>query len=299
MKKLVICLSILVFVSFFSNFALSVTTASLQKPNIVLIQPFSDFPIFNNQWVQNWIKLFQNSYSDRFRIWLKRSYSYVALMQAIFEEEGLPRDLVYIAMIESGFSAHAVSSAKAVGYWQFLSPTAERFGLKKTSWLDERKDFEKSTIAAAQYLKFLYKKFGTWHLAVAAYNMGEQRLSSFIKKYKTNNFWHLAQKMDFPTETAQYIPQLIAAITIAKTPSLYGFNYLKTKLAYEYEIFYLPGGTNLRTLAQYIKYPYRQIKNLNPSLLIDVLPHSLEDWGIRIPKGTSQQVSNFIQKRKI
>ena len=302
MKKQTIQLVMLLFFLSFSSFSIGAGTLSpslVRNQNIMLIHPFADFPAFNNHWTQSWIKLFQNKYSDRFRLWLERSYRYANLMQAIFQKEGLPQDLIYIAMIESGFSAHAVSSAQAVGYWQFLRQTAQRFGLKQTTWLDERKDFEKSTLAASQYLKFLYKKFGTWYLAAAAYNMGEQKLSKFIKKYKTTNFWYLAQKADFPSETAQYIPQLIAAITIAKAPALYGFNYLKVEMPFDYDVFYLPGGTNLRQLAQHIGYSYQKIKSLNPALLTDILPDSLEDWSVRIPKGAGRQVSSFIQKRKV
>ena len=131
----------------------------LEKKNpIVIINPFSDFPILNNMWVQNWLDLFQGNYASRFRFWLERSYRYIPLMQTIFQRGGVPQDLAYMAMIESGFSAQAVSSAQAVGYWQFILPTAKRFGLKQNDWLDERKDFEKSTFAARKYLKFLYKK---------------------------------------------------------------------------------------------------------------------------------------------
>ena len=300
-KKQTIQFIILLFFLLFSSFSAGANAVSplVQNQNIILVRPFSDFPVFNNHWVQNWIKLFQSEYSDRFRLWLERSYRYLALMQSIFQKEGLPQDLIYISMIESGFSAHAVSSAQAVGYWQFLSQTARRFGLKQTTWLDERKDFEKSTLAACQYLKFLYKKFGTWYLAAAAYNMGEHKLSKFIKKYKTTNFWYLAQKVDFPLETAQYVPQLIAAIIIAKAPALYGFNYLKVETPYDYDVFYLPGGTNLRQLAQEIGYSYEKLKHLNPALLKDILPDSLEDWSVRIPKGAGQQVSRFVQKRKV
>ena len=272
--------------------------AVVQVKNFVLTNPFSDFPVSNNIWVEHWIKMFQNGYSASFRIWLERSYRYLPMMQAIFQKEGLPKDLIYMAMIESGFSAQAVSSASAVGYWQFLQATGRRFGLRKTSWLDERKDFEKSTTAAGQYLKWLHKKFGSWLLAAAAYNMGEQKLSYLIKKHRTKNFWSLAQKFDFPYETAHYIPKLMAAIMIAKAPSLYGFNYLYIKTPYNYEAFYLPGGTNLRALAKYIGRPYQTIQKLNPALLTPILPDFLENWRVRIPEGSGPAVSRFVQKQE-
>ncbi|MDE0517957.1 MAG: lytic transglycosylase domain-containing protein [Bdellovibrionales bacterium] len=264
------------------------------RMGLILIDPFSDLPLVHNYWVEQWIQAFQSRYSSRFRLWLERSYRYIPMMKEIFKKQNLPEDLAYLAMIESGFSSGAISSAQAVGYWQFIKATASRFGLREASWLDERKDFEKSTYAASQYLRFLYKQFGDWYLAAAAYNMGEQKLTRLIKKYKTKNFWSLAQKYDFPYETGQYVPQLIAAITIAKAPPLYGFNYLKIKEPYTYEIFYLPGGTNLRLLASYIKEPYKKIKTLNPALLRDSIPRYIEHWRTRIPKGSSKKVSQYV-----
>jgi len=269
-------------------------TMSIENNLIVLKNPFSDLPLTYNYWVKRWIHLFKGKYSKNFRVWLSRSYRYAPLMREIIESNNLPSDLVYIAMIESGFSSHAISSAKAVGYWQFIQATALRFGLRKSYWLDERRDFEKSTFAACQYLKTLYKQFGDWYLTAAAYNMGEKRLSQLIKKHKTNNFWALAQKYDFPRETAQYIPKLIAAITIARAPVLYGFNHLRIKTPYKYEVFYLPGGTNLRTLAKYIKKPYKTIKQLNPDLLNDSIPKYMENWRVRVPKGSSKKVSQYV-----
>ena len=285
-----------IFITFILLFSLVFETqASIRKQSFFLTHPFSNLPLIHNHWVQRWITFFEKSDPHRFRAWLERSYCYMPIMRRIFKNEGIPEDLIYMAMIESGFSSAAVSSAKAVGYWQFIHQTATRFGLSKNSWLDERKDFEKSTYAASRYLKFLHNKFGDWYLAAAAYNMGENKLEKLIKKYQTKDFWNLAKKYDFPYETAHYVPQLIAAITIAKAPVLYGFNHLHPKQPYRYEIFYLPGGTNLRILARYIKQPYKKIKQLNPELLKDYIPKKLENWRVRIPVGSSARVSQFVK----
>ena len=288
--------------SFFLFFLLFFTSvfsfAGFSKTLRLIKNPFSDLPLVQNYWVEQWISAFQGPYSNRFRRWLERSYRYTPVMKDIFKSQNLPEDLVYLCMIESGFSPQAVSPAKAVGYWQFIQPTALRFGLRKNRFLDERKDFEKSTFAARKYLKFLYKKFGTWVLAVAAYNMGENKLTQLIKKHQTSNFWILAQKSDFPYETAHYIPQLMAAIAIAKAPELFGFNHLKIKTPHRYEVFYLPGGTDLRALSKYIGCSYQTIKVLNPGLLTHFLPVYLEDWSVRIPKGSGLKVSSFIQSIK-
>ena len=259
-------------------------------------KPFSGLPLTNNYQVQRWVHIFQTNYADRFRRWLERSYRYVPRMKEIFREQGLPVDLVYMCMIESGFSPHAVSSAQAVGYWQFIQPTALRFGLLKTPWLDERRDFETSTYAAGRYLKFLYNRFGDWWLTAAAYNMGEQKLSRLIQKHGTNSFWSLSQKYDFPYETARYVPQLIAAIAIARAPSLYGFDYLRIQTPYEYDVFYLPGGTDLRALSEYLNYPYKKIRALNPALLGHRIPRYAENWPTRVPKGSGGKVSMYVTR---
>ena len=256
-------------------------------------------PLMSNHQVERWIRIFQGRYADRFRQWLERSYRYAPRMKEIFKAQNLPPDLVYLCMIESGFLPHAVSSAQAVGYWQFIAPTAERFGLQKSYWLDERRDFESSTYAASRYLQFLYKKFGDWWLAVSAYNMGEQKLSRLIKKYHSRDFWSLSQKYDFPYETARYVPQLIAAITIARAPSLYGFDYLNIKTPYEYDIFYLPGGSDLRAISHHLNYSYKKIKALNPALISHRIPTYMENWRVRIPKGAGGKVSAYISAQQI
>ena len=125
------------------------------------------------------------------RLWLKRSYRYFPLMERILQSRGLPKELVAITLVESSLSARAVSSANAVGYWQFIKPTALRFNLRVNNWIDERRDFHKSAFAATKYLYQLYEEFEDWLLAMSAYNMGEGRLRSLIKKHKTKKFWVL------------------------------------------------------------------------------------------------------------
>ena len=157
----------------------------------------------------------------------------------------MPLDLAYIAIIESGLAPKARSHASAVGYWQFIKPTAERYGLKVNWWVDERMDFYRSTDAATNYLNDLYGMFGSWYLAASAYNMGETRLKRLIKKHKTKNFWILSKKKGFPKETREYVPKLIATVLIAKAPKLYGFKNIKPMRPYAYEVFHVPGGTDL------------------------------------------------------
>lgn len=255
--------------------------------------PHFDLPVTYNEKVRTWISFYQKNGKKDFKIWLERSSRYIPKIIPLLDAQGLPRDLVYLAMIESGFSNSAVSSAEAVGYWQFIKPTANRYGLKVEWWLDERRDIIKSTIAAANYLNDLYKMFNSWYLAAAAYNMGEGRVKNLIKKYQTTNYWTLAKKKDFPQETEQYIPKLIAAMLIAKSPKLYGFRDLKPQQVARYEYFSAPGGTDLENLALYLGADKEAISKLNPELTKGFIPLYIPSRKIRIPPGHLLRARKF------
>ncbi|MBX3021056.1 MAG: lytic transglycosylase domain-containing protein [Bdellovibrionales bacterium] len=257
--------------------------------------PYFDIPVTYNTKVKWWINYFQTSGRKWFRTWLERSHAYLPGMQSMLAQKGLPQDLAYVAMIESGFSAHATSTAAAVGYWQFITPTANRYGLKTNWWLDERRDFNKSTTAASRYLGDLFRQFGSWYLTAAAYNMGEGRMQRLITKYGTKNFWVLSKRPDFPDETKQYIPKMLAAMLIAKAPKLYGFHELKPKEPYSYDYFHVPGGTDLHNLAAYLKVTPTELTRLNPELLRGFVPANVGSHKIRIPKGQTARVSQFVR----
>lgn len=257
--------------------------------------PYFDIPITYNTKVKWWINYYQTNGRKYFKTWLERSNAYLPNMQKTLSQKGLPQDLAFVAMIESGFSPHAISSAEAVGYWQFISPTANRYGLKINWWLDERRDFSKSTSAAAQYLGDLFRQFGSWYLTASAYNMGEGRMQRLVKKYHTKNYWILSKRADFPDETKQYIPKLLASMLIAKAPRLYGFHELKLQAPYSYEYFHVPGGTDLYNLASYLGLNSKQLMRLNPELVKGFVPASVHSHKIRIPKGLTPKVSQFIR----
>ncbi|MCB0369800.1 MAG: lytic transglycosylase domain-containing protein, partial [Bdellovibrionales bacterium] len=179
-----------------------------------------DIPMTYNKQVSKWVNYFQTKGSKWFRQWLERSSKYLPFLQNELQNANLPADLAYMVMIESGFSASAVSVADAVGPWQFIQGTAQRYGLKKKWWLDERRDFRKSTQAAIKYIKDLYGEFGSWYLVAASYNMGENGLRRQVEKYKTKNYWTLIQKKALPEETQNYVPKILAAMLIAKAPNL-------------------------------------------------------------------------------
>ncbi len=258
-------------------------------------RPFFDIPVTYNDKVKYWIKYFQGPGKKWFRTWLERSNAYLPLMQRTLASRDLPQDLAYVAMIESGFSPHAISTASAVGYWQFIKTTANRYGLKTSWWLDERRDHQKSTVAAARYLGDLYKLFGSWYLTAAAYNMGEGRMGRLIKKHGTKNFWILSEKRDFPKETREYIPKLLAAVMISKAPKLYGFTDLSPKDPYSFDYFSVPGGTDLMNLAKFLDIDHENLSRLNPELLKGFVPSFVKSHRIRIPKGSSSKVSNYLR----
>lgn len=257
--------------------------------------PYFDIPVTYNTKVKWWINYFQTTGRKWFRTWLERSNAYLPAMQQTLARQGLPMDLAYVAMIESGFSSQATSTAEAVGYWQFIAPTANRYGLKTNWWLDERRDFTKSTLAAARYLGDLFKQFGSWYLTAAAYNMGEGRTQRLVNKYRSKNYWILSKRPDFPDETKQYIPKLLAAMLIAKAPKLYGFHELNPQQPYRFDYFTVPGGTDLYNLAKFTGVESGQLLKLNPELLKGFVPSSVRSHRIRIPKGSTGKVSSFVR----
>lgn len=257
--------------------------------------PSFDIPVTYNAKVKWWINHFQTNGRKWFRLWMERSNAYMPKMQGLLQERGLPQDLAYVAMIESGFSSQAVSPAAAVGYWQFIQPTANKYGLQTSWWLDERRDFTKSTTAAAHYLGDLFRIFKTWYLTAAAYNMGETRLRRLIEKYDTHSYWALSMQPDFPQETREYIPKLLAAMFITKAPKLYGFDQLNLQSLEAYEYFFVPGGTDLINLARYMRVSSDILMELNPELTRGFVPNTVKSHLIRIPKGLASRVSNYLR----
>lgn len=234
------------------------------------------------------IKLFSVTLKDRFSTWLARSGKYVDMMKDVFREEGMPEDLVYIALIESGFNPKAYSWAKASGPWQFIKGTAKKYGLKIDSWVDERRDPEKSTRAAAAYLKDLYGMFGTWSLSMAAYNAGEGRVSRAVNKTGTLDFWKLSESRSIVSETREYVPRYIAAKAIAKDPSAFGLGPIEYEPPFEYDIVVLDAPVSLEAVAKCCDTSVDEIKGLNPELKRWCTPPNSPNYRLRVPKGMKE-----------
>lgn len=257
-----------------------------------------DLPVTYNRRVAHWLQYYQTNGKGWFRDWLERSSKFMPFIQKELRNAGLPADLGYMVMIESGFDPFARSHANAVGPWQFIKPTAERYGLKVNWWIDERRDFKKSTLTAIKYIKDLYQEFGSWYLVAASYNMGETGLRRRIQKYNTKDFWSLSASGALPQETIDYVPKILAAMIIAKAPSLYGFLNISRMDAFEYDIAYLGGGTDLNQLADHLGVTRKSLRDLNAELILGYIPLQVEKHAVRIPNGAQQKVLEFVQGPK-
>ena len=247
---------------------------------------YKPFPSEDNQYIRYWIEYFTGSGKSNMASLLKRSTRYIPIMKSIFKSEGLPVDLVYMVMAESGFSSHARSSDNAVGYWQFLKDTARDYDLKVNYYVDERQDFVLSTKAAIRYLKYLYLFFGDWRLSMAGYNSGEGTVLSAIREQGGNrNYWLLVEKQLLPKETRDYVPKVMAMRKIANNPELYGFSDLEYQESLDYKVISLSSSSLLSTLSNELNIPYEALKTLNPKFKKDIIPFNKEENYVRIPIG--------------
>ncbi|WP_339134413.1 MAG: transglycosylase SLT domain-containing protein [Candidatus Electrothrix sp. GW3-4] len=249
-----------------------------------------DFPVIINKQVEFYLDQFQNRQRTTFRQWLQRSAIYLPVIEKELKKAALPQSLAYLAMIESGFNPVAYSPARASGLWQFITSTARHYGLRIDSWLDERRDPEKATQAAVAYLDALYKRFGDWQLAVAAYNAGEGKIQRGLVKYKAKNFWDLAAKDYLPLETKRYVPKLIAAIIIAHDPERYGFESVRVKKA-QYDVVDVPSRTSLSAIAAAGGCSVKKIRQLNNELLKNQVPPTKGMYSIKVPAGSSTRIA--------
>lgn len=255
-------------------------------------EPVFDFPVVENDKVRYFIDYYTGRARKTFTIWLERSGRYLPMMREIFAEAGLPQDLAYLAMVESGFNDKAYSWAHAVGPWQFIESTGRRYGLKNDWWHDERRDPEKATRAAASFLSDLYEDFdGDWYLAVPSYNAGPGKLRQAIKRYKTRDFWEICRGKYLKTETKNYLPKLLAVLIIAKQPEKYGFTDLKYQEPIAYDTVPLPSSTDLEVIARLSGVDYKLIKKLNPELKRWSTPPSSKDYLVRLPAGSEKLFS--------
>lgn len=256
------------------------------------VQPTVELPMEMNARVEGWMRRFRTDQKRTFEGFLARESLYADLIRTELRKRGMPEDLLYLAMIESGFSARATSRASAVGVWQFMGPTAKQYGLRVDRWVDERRDPVKATGAALDYLEWLHDRYDSWYLAAAAYNAGPGRVDRVLRRHADGRkgdeavYWEIIDHL--PRETREYVPKLLAAATLARQAVRFGFD-VEPVAAYEFDRVWVPGGTSLSTVAASLEIPIDLMKDLNPHLVRGSTPPG-GSYPLRIPVGTSSRV---------
>lgn len=231
------------------------------------------------------------------RVWAKKSGRYTAALRAGLAKAGLPTDLVWLSLIESGHSANIVSPAGAAGLWQFMPASGRVYGLTVDRWVDERLDPERSTEAACRYLSDLYRRFGSWELAMAAYNMGYGGLSRAVRKYNTNDFWELSRyEAGIPWETTLYVPKILAIAIVMTNKQAFGLADVTPDPPEKYDTVLVGAGTPFKQIARLAGVPEALIESLNPQYLAGRTPPTNrgKSWPVRVPVGTGELLSRAI-----
>ncbi|MBC7661864.1 MAG: LysM peptidoglycan-binding domain-containing protein [Chitinophagaceae bacterium] len=246
-------------------------------------------PVEINKDVDRWIDFFANKNHDAFQRFIDRGQPYRKMIVATLRDSGVPSELYYLAMIESGFVLQAHSSASAVGFWQFIPASGRRYGLRVDRFVDERRDPWRATVAASLYLADLNNVFNSWYLAMAAYNAGENRIMSAIMRGKTRDFWELARLKVLPPETMDYIPKVLAAYIVGKNPEKYGFRVPKSESHEAFVGVTVPSPINLSAVADETEIPLESLQKFNPHLKSGVTPGDTSTYKIWIPKRFEDQ----------
>jgi membrane-bound lytic murein transglycosylase D len=261
-----------------------------------------DLPAVSNASVERFVNLFTGSKSDEFALSLKRSGRYEGMIRRKLRERGMPEDLVYLSMIESGFNVTARSRAQAVGLWQFMAPTARGYGLRVDQYVDERKDPEKATDAALRYLRDLHQQFGAWYLAAAAYNTGDGRVSRALKaelgtsRGRESDFWRIRNRL--PRETREYVPRMLAAATIGKEPHKYGMGDVERWMPVATEVVQVPAATPLAVVASAVGMEEKELARLNPHLVRRMTPPGKKPFPVRVPDGRAHRFARGFESAR-
>ncbi len=252
-----------------------------------------DMPPYVLDRVASYMEYFTTSGRELFQNWLDQSLPYMPLIKTIFREEGLPEDLAFLPLIESGFNVNARSRAKATGMWQFMAATGADYGLRVNGRIDERRDPVKSTRAAARHLKDLYETFGSWPLALASYNAGSGKIRRTLDNSGSSTFWEIGQSRALAAETKNYIPKFMAAMIIARNPETFGFTFMEVP-AFQYDLLEVPAGMDVSTISKQSGISLQLIRSINPELKGNITPLSEPRYVLRLPKGIGDVfIENF------
>lgn len=257
----------------------------------------TDLPVVQNERVQKWIKAFTGPLRSNYGRWLGRAGKHGPLIESILKEYKLPMDLIYLAMIESGLNLNAYSHANAAGPWQFIRSTGQMYGLKAGGYIDERRDIEKATRAAAAHLRDLYQQYGDWNLAFAAYNAGPGSVNKAMARSGERDYWKMTsgKKRFFRPETIDYVPKIYAAAIIAKNYKKFGFSPDLFQSPDEVEKVTVNDSIDLATVAECAGVAFEDVKNLNPQYLMHVTPPNMQ-CEIRLPEGTANRFEKNFAK---
>jgi membrane-bound lytic murein transglycosylase D len=254
------------------------------KPPAVQAKTEGPFDL-ENPAVQSRVTAFQTHLRGFFGGALSRGAKYLPSMTDILVREGLPAELAYLPLIESGYRPQAVSPAGAAGPWQFIPETGRRYGLRIDALVDERRDPIKSTEAASQYLKDLHEMFGDWELSLAAYNSGEYRVARILANKKdVDDYWDMRERGYLPSETSAYVPKFLAAVQIARAPEDYGFE-TPIHTPEHYEMVDVDRQVSLRAAADLCGVSATELAELNPALRSGVTPSG---YSLRVPAGKAE-----------
>jgi len=254
-----------------------------------------NIPIVVDPAVESHIRFFNTSIRGRFEQWLTRLSRYRPLVETIFAEFDLPSDLVNLSLVESGFNPYAYSRAKATGPWQFMQGTGKAYGLRIDHYVDERRDPIKSTVAAARYLRDLYDLFGTWPLAMAAYNAGEGKVMRALRKAQAETFLDISKTKLIRRETKQYVPRIMAATVIARNLDQYGFSQ-DSAPPHQFEEVVVDRAMHFRAIANATGISYEELRLLNPELRRDATPPNESAYHLKVPVGTSTKVMSVLDR---
>lgn len=261
--------------------------------------PLVEMPLQMNPQVERWVDAFQTARRPEFEDLLRRRTLYAEMIQGKLREREMPQELLYISVIESGLSPHAVSHVSAVGLWQFMSPTALQYGLRVDEYVDERRDPVRATDAALDYLAYLHARFGgSWYLAAAAFNAGPGRLERVLVRHAgglpvsgdDDLYWEVVEHL--PRETREYVPKMVAVSMLANDADELGFDSSGHE-PYRFDNVFVPGGTTLESVADALEIHVRALRDLNPHLMRGITPPG-EIYGVRIPIGESATVVNAL-----
>ncbi|MDR2728552.1 MAG: LysM peptidoglycan-binding domain-containing protein, partial [Chitinispirillales bacterium] len=248
-----------------------------------------DVPVVWNERVRRSTLFFMRTRKGVFDRWLSRAGYYLPVMEQMFADSGLPKNLACLPIIESGFNPHAHSRAHAAGIWQFIPSTGKAYGMRQNYWLDERRDPLKSTAAAIKYLRKLYKDFGDWHLALGAYNCGENGMMRTMKRDGASSYWELKT---LPKETHNYVPLYLGSLIIAKNPDVFDFTFPNDAI-FDPDIVTVNDCIELSTIARGIDIPLDTLKKMNPHILHWCTPPDMKSVNLYLPKGKAQEYEAF------